>query len=69
MTGATFRCPCGDPLLDTLEPLLKPTVAAGLAGTLTHNDAVVLANGELACGLLPKLEDAQYAATLSRAAC
>ena len=62
-----FRCPCGDPLLEPLRSFLEPTISAARAGELTAGDAAALASGELACSLLPALEDSAHAATLSRA--
>ena len=64
---ATFRCPCGDPLLDPLLALLEPTLGRAHDGQLTSAEANELASGLLAQRLLPALKDDSHASTLSRA--
>ena len=69
-TAPAFRCPCGDPLLKVLRPLLEPTLRNARDGHLTHDEATELASGQLALRLLPKhaaFDDEHHAILLSRA--
>ena len=62
-----FSCPCGDPLLESLRPLLEPSLCLARDGQLPHAKASALASGELAQHLLPgAFRDVHHAATLSR---
>ena len=64
---APFSCPCGDPLLESLRPLLEPCLRLARDGQLPDATASVLASGELAQQLLPgAFRDVHHAATLSR---
>ena len=66
--GSPFSCPCGDPLLESLRPLLEPSLCLARDGQLPHANAATLASGELAMRLLPgEFRDVHHAATLSRA--
>ena len=63
-----FSCPCGDPLLDSLRPLLEPSLHLARDGQQPESEATTLASGELALRLLPgECKDVNHAATLSRA--
>ena len=64
---APFSCPCGDPLLESLRPLLEPCLRLARDGQLPDATASALASGELAQQLLPgAFRDVHHAATLSR---
>ena len=64
---APFSCPCGDPLLESLRPLIEPCLRLARDGQLPDTMASALASGELAQQLLPgAFRDVHHAATLSR---
>ena len=39
ITPTGFHCPCGDPMLDRLEPLFAPCLRRALAGAMSHSEA------------------------------